>query len=73
MRITREVEVEIDVDDLIEEIDDDVLIDEIRRRRKDPVGFSNVSLQTIYEEFRRRGDAPQCLKDYIYDTLGKVL
>lgn len=69
MRITREVE--IDVDDVLEEIDDDDLIEELQRRKKDP--GSRVSLLTIFEEFQRRGDAPQCLKDFIYDAIGRVL
>jgi hypothetical protein len=76
MRITREVEVEIDVDELLEDIDSDVLIAELTRRHKEaqiPGVTSSVTLQTIFEEFQRRGDAPKCLRDYLYDTLGRVL
>lgn len=73
-RISRcvDVEIELDIGELLAEIDDQTLLDELTSRKKNP-GISNVSIETIYEEFRRRGDAPQCLRDFIYDAIGKVL
>jgi hypothetical protein len=67
-----DVEVEIDIAEVLEQADDQLIIDELNRRAKNP-GVSNVPIETIYEEFRRRGDAPQCLRDFIYDTIGKIL
>lgn len=34
---------------------------------------SSVTIAQVYEEFRRRGDAPQVLRDYIYDHGGRIL
>lgn len=68
---TIDVDVTIDVDDIIEEIETDDLIAELQRRNRDP--SSRVNLLTIFEEFQRRGDAPQCLKDFLYDALGRIL
>jgi len=33
----------------------------------------NADLLLVFEEFQRRGDAPQCLRDYIYENIGRVL
>jgi hypothetical protein len=30
-------------------------------------------LEAIYEEFRRRGDAPECLRGYLEDKIGRIL
>jgi hypothetical protein len=30
-------------------------------------------LDRIYEEFRRRGDAPECLRTFLYQQLGRIL
>jgi hypothetical protein len=30
-------------------------------------------LMAIYEEFRKRDDAPQCLRDFIYEQIGRIL
>lgn len=30
-------------------------------------------LQPIYEEFRNRGDAPPCLREFIYQQIGRIL
>jgi hypothetical protein len=72
VRITTEVEVDVDPEELLEEIDDKTLLDELERRKHAPIDCG-VSLLTIFEEFQRRGDAPQCLKDYLYAHLGRVL
>jgi hypothetical protein len=31
------------------------------------------ALEAIYEEFRKRGDAPECLREYLYEKLGRCL
>lgn len=31
------------------------------------------TLTTIYEEFRKRGDAPEVLRQYLYDKIGRTL
>ena len=50
------------------------LSDELERLQKvQPVERAIISLTLIYEEFSRRGDAPQCLKDYIYHEIGRIL
>lgn len=71
VRKSIDVDVTIDVEDVIEEIADEDLIAELQRRNNSP--GSGVSLLTIFEEFQRRGDAPQCLKDYLYAVIGRVL
>lgn len=30
-------------------------------------------LQEIYEEFRKRADAPACLREYLYRKIGRTL
>lgn len=66
--------VEIDTDDIFEEMSDEALTDELARRKsgKERNG-RNCALELIYEEFRRRGDAPKLLRDYIYENIGRIL
>lgn len=73
--IYREVEVSIDINEILEECSEEQLRKELQSRSKcDPgTGDKRNMLQEIYEEFRRRGDAPQCLRDYIYETIGRIL
>lgn len=69
------VNVDVDVDDVLRALDEDDLQAALQRRNvtlsqaKQPV----TKLTLIYEEFARRGDAPQVLKDFIYDTIGRIL
>jgi hypothetical protein len=32
-----------------------------------------TEMAEIYEEFRRRGDAPECLRTFLYQQLGRIL
>jgi hypothetical protein len=63
-------EVSVPIDTVLEECTDEQLREELDRRS---AGQPPRSLLAVYEEFARRGDAPQVLKDFIYDTLGRVL
>lgn len=69
------VNVDVDVDEVLRELDEDDLQAALQRRN---VTLSQVNrpvtkLTLIYEEFARRGDAPQVLKDFIYETIGRIL
>jgi hypothetical protein len=35
--------------------------------------YDTRKLEAIYEEFRKRGDAPECLREFLYETIGRVL
>lgn len=35
--------------------------------------FPEEDLSAIYEEFRKRGDAPECLRAFLYQNLGRIL
>lgn len=63
--VTADVDVEIDMDDFTN--------DEVREEYLGRFGVSTVSLEQIYEEFSRRGDAPKVLRDYLYETIGRIL
>lgn len=36
-------------------------------------GGTVATLEEVYEEFRTRGDAPPILRDYIYQTIDRIL
>ena len=74
--VTTSVDVDVDVDEVLSEMDDDEIAAALRRRRYSPSGTisPDAKLTLIYEEFRRRNlEAPQVLKDYIYDVIGRIL
>lgn len=72
MRFTAQVDV--DIEDVMQEIGDDVLVSEVENR---DLTFlcegDRTKLTSIYEEFRKRGDAPEVLRDYLYKKLGRTL
>jgi hypothetical protein len=72
-RISVEVETSatISIDDVLDQMTDEQLDDLMERRAQK--GQGGTGLEEVYEEFRRRGDAPQVLKDYIYEHLGRIL
>jgi hypothetical protein len=74
-RIYSTVEVEVDASEIIGQVDEVVLEQELLRRdsHRQDVGTDTVLLNEIYEVFRRRGDAPQCLSEYVYRKLGRIL
>jgi hypothetical protein len=61
----------------LDEIDTDELTAELRRREtvpgSRPENYPRELLEAVYYEFRKRGDAPQCLRDYIDVVMGHVL
>ncbi len=68
------VRADIDDREVLSELSTKDLSDELERRQKvQPVERAVISLTRVYEEFVRRGDAPQCLKDYIYQEIGRIL
>lgn len=62
--------VSIDVDVDVSEVLDELSVDDLSRALE---AKSDFTMLAVFEEFQRRGDAPQCLKDYIYEHLGRVL
>jgi hypothetical protein len=90
MRITKTIDVDVDVD--LTDFADDVLLDECGRRGILPEDASideftddelqgehkrrfadAVDLEKIYHEFSRRTDAPECLRQYLYEQIGRTL
>jgi len=67
----REVEVSVDIAEVLAEASDEELQQELTDRDKRRV--APADLETIYEEFSRRGDAPRCLRDYLYEKIGRIL
>lgn len=69
------VNVDVDVDEVFRGLNEDDLQAALQRRQvtisqaRRPV----TKITLIYEEFARRGDAPQVLKDFIYETIGRIL
>ena len=48
------------------------LVDELESRGID-ISEDRAKLSRIYEEFRARGNAPDVLRDYIYERIGRTL
>jgi hypothetical protein len=73
--VTKNVSVEVDVEVNISEIIEEMNEDQLRNALgfKEGTGDQRSRLERIYEEFRRRGDAPSVLRDYLYDFLGQTL
>jgi hypothetical protein len=67
------VDVEVSAEDVLEELSDEELARIVAARTKISSENPAVLLERVYEEFRTRGDAPQCLRDYIWDVLGRIL
>lgn len=67
------ISVDVDEDDVLREFEDDALTGEMDRRKLKGYQSPAKALELIYEEFRRRGDAPEILREYIYDNLGRIL
>lgn len=69
------VEVEVEATDIIAQVDECVLEEELLRRdsRRTDIGTETILLGQVYETFRTRGDAPDCLREYIYRKLGRIL
>lgn len=67
------ISVDVDEDDVLREFEDEALTGEMDRRKLKGHQSPAKALELIYEEFRRRGDAPEILREYIYDNLGRIL
>lgn len=67
------VDVDVDPEEVLRELSNEELAEIVAKRTKDASVTPRVLLARVYEEFRTRGDAPQCLRDYIYDVLGRIL
>jgi hypothetical protein len=63
--VSADVDVEIEMDDFTN--------DEVREEYLNRFGISTVTLEQIYEEFARRGDAPPVQRNYLYETIGRIL
>lgn len=67
------VSVDVNPEDVLEELSNEELAHIVAKRTKTETENPSVLLERVYQEFRTRGDAPQCLRDYIYDVLGRIL
>jgi hypothetical protein len=69
--ITTTAEVEVDIDEIIDEMDEEQLVNALAQKR---MGWTaHKQLENVYYEFARRGDAPKCLRDYLYEMTGRTL
>lgn len=71
------VEVDVDADAVLCEIKTEDLHKELELRRKDgtsdtPSGLDRL-LTRVYEHFLISGDAPPCLREYLWERLGRVV
>lgn len=72
MRMT--VEADIDGDAVLDNMSIESIAEHLDARRKgDDVEAPHLMLRRVYEEFARRGDAPEVLREYIYQVLGRIL
>jgi len=72
MRMT--VEADVDGDEVLESMSIEAIAEHLEGRRKGgDMEAPHLLLRRVYEEFARRGDAPQVLRDYIYQVLGRIL
>lgn len=67
------VNVDVDAYEVLSELSEKQLQEELASRTKSQDCLPSVMLHKIYEEFRTRGDAPQILKDYLWDMIGRAL
>lgn len=73
------VSVHIDASEVLEDLDDEDIQKEMERRErvKAPGGSRPVPdaelLEQVWRHFRDRGDAPPCLREYVWRVLGRVI
>jgi hypothetical protein len=67
------VDVHVDADTVLTEMTIEEIEEHLAARSKDRTESPHLMLERVYEEFRRRGDAPKILIDYIWAVLGRVL
>lgn len=69
------VSIEVDAAELFSELSDEEVEAEYRARDLDEALGQNHSLMLnrIYEFYRIEGKAPDCVREYIYAKLGKIL
>ena len=51
----------------------DLTAEEVRSEYAHRFGDPQTLLDGIYQEFVRRGDAPECLRQYLYEQIGRTL
>lgn len=71
------VEVDVDADAVLCEITTEDLQEELELRRKDgargtPSDLDRL-LASVYEHYLLSGDAPPCLREYLWERLGRVV
>lgn len=71
--------VHIDASEVLEDLNDEDIRKELARREKihAPPGTAPIDdrelLERVWLHFRELGDAPECLREYMWRVLGKVL
>lgn len=72
MRMT--VEADVDGDEVLDNMSVEDIAQHLEARRKGgDTEVPHIMLRRVYEEFARRGDAPDVLREYIYQVLGRIL
>lgn len=67
-----DIDVDIELDDFVRQLSEEERA-ELREQLAGKSAGASPSLELIYEEFARRGDAPKVLRDYLYETIGRIL
>jgi hypothetical protein len=67
------VDVEVDPEDVLDQCSDQEVARLAAKRLKQLTADQQVLLERVFYEFARRGDAPQCLREYLYEVMGKTL
>jgi hypothetical protein len=65
------IDVDVDAEAVLDELSAEELAAVLARR--EARGQPLTKLEQVYWAFRDRGDAPEVLRSYIYDVMGKVL
>lgn len=69
------VTVDVDIDDVMRQVDTDDLVEEMKRRNREPEGRADVSVQQIFEAFYcgNESAAIALTKSYVQAVTGRVL
>lgn len=73
--------VHVDLSDVFDEFPLEEIEKEVERRKArkaerqgaQQVVTTELLLQRVYEHFKRSGDAPECVREYLWDVLGKCV
>jgi hypothetical protein len=67
------VNVHIDESDVLRKVGAEDLRDELERRKEPAQKPLPAHILNVYEHYRRVGGAPECVREMVWDVLGRVL